>query len=239
MFKIQTTRSYSTIPMNGINDDKLSLKAKCLYVILFSVNNIKTLDDIKKLTSDSIEVIQEALNELILTGYVEKTENYTYKVNIIPNKKVATIVDVDSSVPFIDEAPIYVSSIQTPKPKDNKFTKMVNAVKEYTEDKALRDALISYFSARLHPDVDSRFAARGDLQIYQIKNILESLTATTGEDKVAIVKYCLEKQYFKFFDIPVKKTLDGVKSESYTQEEIENIRKRAEYLDSIGEQGTF
>lgn len=238
MFKIQTTKSYSTIPMNAINDSKLSLRAKCIYAILFSAHNIKSLGDIKNLTCDSIEVVQEAINELIATGYIEKTENYTYKVNIAPNKKVATITEVDSDMPYVHEMPSY-EPLAAPKPKDNKFTKMVNIIKEYTENGALRQALVEYFAARLHPDIDSRFASAGDLQIYQIKRILETLDNTKGNDKVAIVRYCLEKQYFKFFDLPEKKTLDGVKSGTYTQEEINDIKRRAEYLNSIGEQGTF
>ena len=38
---------------------------------------------------------------------------------------------------------------------------------------------------------------------------------------------------------PKKKTLDGVQSNTYTEADIEEIKRRAAELDALGEQGTF
>ena len=236
MFKLQTMTKYSTIPTYAILDDKLSLSAKGLYTLLFVKTDIVFLDDILKITTTSLDEIKNSLQELISLGYVEKATQGNYKVFIKANKNSATITDVDTSMPFVDDTPTSFAEFRAPKAKDNKFTKMVKIISEYTSDKELKDALINYFTARLSPDPDSRFAT-STLEIYKIKPILSSLD--TIQDKVESVNYSLEKQYFKFFEKPKKKTLDGVQSNTYTQADIDEIKRRAAELDAQGGQGTF
>lgn len=239
MFRMRTSLSYITIPSFGINDDKLSLAAKGLYAFLFSKGRTYegSYEQLKLTTSSTLEEIQQVVQELVNYGYIEiKNNEFFLSMKAVENKAIITPVN---NMPFLDVAPVEEKQkVQKPK-RLSLFDKILNSVRKFTEDEDLRQILMDYFVARLNPAPDSRFATIGKIQLWQVNSMLKQLSELEG-NKYDIVKYCLDNQYFKFFDIPERKTLDGVVSNSYTQEDIDDIQRRLNELKKeTGEKVTF
>jgi len=202
----QKDLTYVNIPKNVLQLSSLSLEAKGLYASLFAMRELPQKSD--------------ALTELMQWGLVEYTKSGDIKVKLRPNKTKTDTIPVEP--PHIE------------KKTTDKFSKMVQSVKDYTNEVELQEALINYFSLRMSPAQDSRFYQAGPIQTWQINMLLTQLNDIDG-DKLAAVQYCTKKQYFKFFPKPEQKTMDGVISHSYSKTEQQEIHEKLTSLQESGE----
>lgn len=137
------------------------------------------------LVKDDVKVLPELLDELEQAGYISLTEDAIVVQNGI-NEETAAEDDSD---------------IQA-------YADIIN--KRY-EDAELRSALKAYVRKRLFPKEDSRFY-NTEFKPYALNyllNVLDNLP-----DKVDVVNFCTEREYFKFFELD---PLDTVKSNTYAK----------------------
>ena len=137
------------------------------------------------LVKDDIKVLPELIDELVQAGYISLTEDTIVVQNGIKEDK-----------PVEDDSDI------------QQFADMIN--KRY-EDAELRSALKAYVRKRLFPKENSRFY-NTEFKPYALNyllNVLDNLP-----DKVDVVNFCTEREYFKFFELD---PLDTVKSNTYAK----------------------
>lgn len=244
MLKVHSNNNTTIIPIKALEDKALSLEAKALYLIIWTQDDLKnfSVDSLYTQTSSPIDIIQKAYNELVSSGYLTIKDDNTHiwmvpqKVTVPEEKELITKEVVET---IQDDIPFETSrEVKTKPKKPNKWEQIEQLVEEYTEDKDLRYSLKGYFLARMNPAQTSRFSVQGQIQLYQVKRLLEQLDACTG-DKIKIVEYCKENEYMKFFDLPKPKSFDGVKSESITPEEMDAIRKRWAEMEAQGKRTSY
>ncbi len=219
--KTQSQHSMVTMPKYAFEDANLTLAEKGLYATFFCENKSTFSADI---TSDE-EVA--AMKGLIQKGYVVKAKagsSYQYKVNFKPtaikDKVEPTIAEATEPTPVVAK-------------KKTKQEIVDSLVDEYTSDEKLRQVLKAYFHAR-HKKV-GRFA---EMSLWystdeDARRMLNQLNTIPG-DKYAIVKASLDGQFFKFFEQPESNvSTDGV-SNRYSQEEIEEFRRKAAEIQQNG-----
>jgi hypothetical protein len=137
------------------------------------------------LVKDNIKVLPELIDELVQAGYISLTEDTIVVQNGIKEDK-----------PTEDDSDI------------QQFADIIN--KRY-KDTELRSALKAYVRKRLFPKEDSRFY-NTEFKPYSLNymlNVLDNLP-----DKVDVVNFCTEREYFKFFELD---PLDTVKSNTYAK----------------------
>jgi hypothetical protein len=137
------------------------------------------------LVQDNAKVLPELIDELVQAGYISLTEDTIVVQNGIKEDK-----------PVEDDSDI------------QQFADMIN--KRY-EDAELRSALKAYVRKRLFPKENSRFY-NTEFKPYALNyllNVLDNLP-----DKVDVVNFCTEREYFKFFELD---PLDTVKSNTYAK----------------------
>ena len=137
------------------------------------------------LVKDDIKVLPELIDELVQAGYISLTEDTIVVQNGIKEDK-----------PVEDDSDI------------QQFADIIN--KRY-KDAELRSALKAYVRKRLFPKEDSRFY-NTEFKPYSLNymlNVLDNLP-----DKVDVVNFCTEREYFKFFELD---PLDTVKSNTYAK----------------------
>jgi hypothetical protein len=137
------------------------------------------------LVKDDIKVLPELIDELVQAGYISLTEDTIVVQNGIKEDK-----------PTEDDSDI------------QQFADIIN--KRY-KDVELRSALKAYVRKRLFPKEDSRFY-NTEFKPYSLNymlNVLDNLP-----DKVDVVNFCTEREYFKFFELD---PLDTVKSNTYAK----------------------
>ena len=219
MFKIKQSKTFVTMTNYHLKDINLSLEAKGFHSWLLSNdgNWSGNFNDILGFHYGLTQTqVIKILNELQSNGYIEiKGDDY-----IVNDKPI--------NVSKKDLKPIELNdTANETKAKPNLFTKCLDFINEYTEDEHLRKALTDYLSLRLNPGQDSRLAQYKLQYFNQWRNLLLTLDTMSG-DKVRIVEQSYTKQWGKFVDIAPNKTLDNVKSGSYTKEEMESFRKKLE-----------
>lgn len=89
--------------------------------------------------------------------------------------------------------------------------------------------LLHYFRTRLNPAPKSRFAEAFPLNIHNVINMLDELD-TFKANKIKSVEVSIAKQYYKFFEIEDDPLKQSVVSNTYTQEDIDNIKRRMDKL---------
>lgn len=230
-FKVKKSRTFTTITNYHLRDPELSLQAKGLQTWLLSCDPNWT-GDFEDILRFHINVqrtdLITTLNELKVMGYIDIDKDNNYIVNEKPiNKRNKDLTPIKLE----DE-------VNTTKPKDNLYTKCTNFVYDFTDDEHLQKALIEYLKMRLNPSQDSRLANYKINYLNQWKSIVYDLDNFSG-NKVKIVERSLKKQWAKFFDYEENKTRDGVKSNSYTKEEVEKFKQKALELQNKGEKGIF
>lgn len=230
-FKVQQHRTFVTMTDYHLKDGNLSIPAKGLQSWLLS--NPKEwngdFDDILNfhygLTQTDLISI---LNELQLNGYIT-VKNSTYTVNEKPknvqNKQLGKITLTNSA------------NQPTPK-KKSLYAKCYEFIEEFTEDEALRTSLRQYLALRMNPGQDSRLSGYPIQYFNQWRNILYTLDTLEG-DLVSIVDQSTKRHWAKFVDIPKTTALDGVQSNSYTEEEREKFRQKAQQIQEEGGTGIF
>ena len=137
------------------------------------------------LVKDDIKVLPELIDELVQAGYISLTEDTIVVQN-----------EIKEDEPVEDDSDI------------QQFADIIN--KRY-KDAELRSALKAYVRKRLFPKEDSRFY-NTEFKPYSLNymlNVLDNLP-----DKVDVVNFCTEREYFKFFELD---PLDTVKSNTYAK----------------------
>lgn len=137
------------------------------------------------LVKDDIKVLPELIDELVQAGYISLTEDTIVVQNGIKEDE-----------PTEDDSDI------------QQFADIIN--KRY-KDAELRSVLKAYVRKRLFPKEDSRFY-NTEFKPYSLNymlNVLDNLP-----DKVDVVNFCTEREYFKFFELD---PLDTVKSNTYAK----------------------
>jgi hypothetical protein len=215
MFSNENKITYITSPRYANDDISLSLSAKGLYILLHSFGRKKfDIDDIIALTSDNEQTVRQSLNELWKHGYIVKNKD-DFKTLVVPKQR-------ESAKPKDDIS----ENVSNRKPeKKNLFTQMIDMVKLYTTDIDLQQALIDYFTIRLHPPKESRYCdfEQNSIHKNQMKQMLYQLDTMKG-NKVEIVRNAIANQWLKFVDTATT-PFNGVKSNSYTEEEIAEIER--------------
>lgn len=233
MFKVKKSKTYITITSYHLKDINLSIEAKGLQSWLLSdfSNWDGTFEEIISLNSTlTRSQLINILNELQEKGYLEIDKNNNY---IIYDKPVNVKDKVFKPITLESDA----NSSETGK-KKNLYQKCDEAVRSYTQDEKLYNALIQYLKLRLNPGAGTRLASMPLQYFNQWRNQLFSLDTMKG-DKVKIVEQSIMKGWAKFVDLPETVSLDKVKSNSYTMEEIEEFKNRAKKLEEEGGKGIF
>lgn len=140
------------------------------------------------LVEDDVKVLPELIDELVQAGYISLTADTIVVQNGIKDKEEPAVVEDDSDI--------------------QAYADMIN--KRY-EDAELRSALKAYVRKRLFPKENSRFY-NTEFKPYALNyllNVLDNLP-----DKVDVVNFCTEREYFKFFELD---PLDTVKSNTYAK----------------------
>lgn len=137
------------------------------------------------LVEDDVKVLPELIDELVQAGYISLTEDTIIVQNGIKE----------------DE----------PAEDDSDIQQFVDIINKRYKDAELRSALKAYVRKRLFPKEDSRFY-NTEFKPYSLNymlNVLDNLP-----DKVDVVNFCTEREYFKFFELD---PLDTVKSNTYAK----------------------
>lgn len=246
--KTQGIRKMFTMPVDVLNDNRLSIGAKGLYTqLLYSNDDICSLEDLAKLTSTSEEELKTYFTELTTVGYVEITNKQAKLKNTAPK----SVDDVEEKV---KEAAEYAETVQAP--KLNIFDKIKLIIDSYNESDdvkitpAVKNLLLVYFEQRLNRV--GRFAEAGELHANQVRAMIGELISfhLSEEQELECIQLAIDKQWFKFVKPSVtpsattsklKSTFDKsqLQSGNYTLDDIAEIKKRAEALEASGEQGVF
>ena len=240
LLKTQGIRKMFTMPVDVLNDNRLSIGAKGLYTqILYSNDDICSLEDLTKLSTTPIEELKTYFEELTTVGYIEMNNKQAKLKNTAPK----TVENVEEKV---KEAKEYAETTQAPKLSIYDKIKMI--IESYTDlSTSVQNLLLVYFTKRLNKE--GRFATSDDLHANQVRAMIGELVSfhLSEEDELKCIQQSIDKQWFKFVpNIPV--TTDNkaprfdkskLVSGSYTLDDIAEIKKKAEALEASGEQGVF
>ena len=231
LIKVSDIKTMVTLPAYILDDERVSLSAKGLYVqICFSKNDILSLSDITTLANNTEEEITQYINELIDKGYLDyKNSTYSLKQKPITSKTIEkrNIKEVKES---IKEAEI------TPVVKKNKFDFIRDRVNASDFSTSVKVLLIDYFIKWLKGE--DRFEGQVlhknmvDGRIESLRSIREEFHLNQTELEKC-VKQSIENHWFKFVWPLAEKPNSNfdknvLTSGSYSSEEIEEIKRKAE-----------
>lgn len=243
--KTQGVRKMFTMPVDVLNDNRLSIGAKGLYTqLLYSNDDICSLEDLTKITATPIDELKKYFTELTTIGYVEINNKQAKLKNTAPK----AVENVEEQV---KEAEEYAETTQAPKLSIFDKIKLIidsyNTVDEVKITPAVKNLLLVYFEQRLAKT--GRFADAGDLHANQVKAMIGELVSfhLSEDQELECIQQSIDKQWFKFVKPNVatttslKSTFDKSKIQSgnYTLDDIAEIKKKAEALEASGEQGVF
>lgn len=228
-FKIKKN-NYCSIPKYHLLDDNLSLSAKGLMSWFLLNEWTGTYEALIKSTITEEGEIEKVIDELIVKGYLQITDT---GITVLEkaNKKLEQkplftkiLVYPDVTSPFVSSDisnQVSLSDIS----HTNLFQKCSNEIRKYTDDEELRNALYKYLKERLSPK-HPKLKDKKIKSVNEWKWVLRTLEAMEG-DKAYIVRRSTEKGWGKFVDVISR---DGVRSKSYSEKELEEMRNRIEKL---------
>ena len=238
LLKTQGIRKMFTMPVDVLNDNRLSIGAKGLYTqILYSNDDICSLEDLTKLSTTPIEELKAYFEELTTVGYIEMNNKQAKLKNTAPK----TVENVEEKV---KEAKEYAETTQAP--KLSIYDKIKLIIEGYDLSPNVQQLLLVYFEARLGKK--GRFAESDDLHANQVRAMIGDLVSfhLSEEDQITCIQTSIDKQWFKFIAPAAQPkaavpTFDKSKLQSgnYTIDDIAEIKKKAEALEATGEQGVF
>lgn len=226
LIKADKLKSIISLPAYILNDGRISLSAKGLYMQIYhSRDSILSIADIEKFTSSSIDEITNYINELVDSGYITKDKKDTF----VLNNQAKKVINADIKTELKDKtvAPIVKKNAL------EFITDTINAETEipYEETKNL---LIDYFVKWLHGE--GRFSAQQlhkNMVIGKIKSFVE--ICKTNKLNQAEMEKCIQqsidRQWFVFvYPLVNKSKFDksALVSGSYTMEEKAEIKRKAE-----------
>lgn len=178
-----------------------------------------------------------------LTTSDKETEGQVIQNFKVNNNKVNSNnrkVDTNSKELVAQSASTQFSFGHTKSKKESLYTKCVSLIDDYTTDTNLRIALIDYLKLLLQMQKDG-------YQLYtnSWKGLLNKLDREfDSSERLAVVRQSLERGYKSFFPVSSAKlnsknkdvlfAEEGVISEAYTKEELEELRKLDEERERNG-----
>ena len=236
---IPTHRGFTTIPSTILDDNRISMGAKGLYIQMFYSNKvINSLEDVADdLTTSTKEEIQSWFTELANIGYlVVKKDRCDLVIKTQGEKTVAKKLDEDAIKEFAEKK-------VEPEKTLNAYEKMVGLVTSYGQSEPVTQMLITYFERWLNKR--GRFVDADDLHGYVVRAKIGELISfhLSDEDMITCIQQSIDREWFKFVP-PEKKEFKAfdkseITSGSYTEEDIRKIKERAEAMNAEGKKGTF
>ena len=222
------------VPTEILEDNRLSLSAKGLYIQLLAKNEeIKSLNDISKYINGTEEDIELSYNELADNGYISVNKQGIGELLKKPKGERA----VQNNRDKVDDLKEYVKE---PTKKLSAYEKMVNIINGYDLSENVKQLLVTYFEKWLNKR--GRFSEADQLHGYIVRQKIGDLVSfhLSEDDQVACIQQSIDKEWYVF--VPIKQTAfdkSKLSSGTYTQKDIENIKSRAKELELNGERGTF
>lgn len=251
--KLPKDRGFITIPAIIFEDERLSIGAKGLYVQLFNSNNeINSLEDLTKLTTSTKEEIDAWFVELNEVGYISVNKDGSCSMNMKTQgeKTVARKLNKEAVEQFANK------TVEPQKPL-SKYDKIVGLITtQYDFPTNVKQLLIAYFEKRLSKK--GRFIEADELHSGTVRGMLGDLISfhMSEDDMITCIQQSIDKEWFKFVDHRLSsnpavntstnkassfKPFDksNITSGSYTEEEAQSIKERAEALEAEGKKGLF
>ena len=232
-----------TIQANIFDDSRVSLGAKGLFTQIYYCNkDISTLNDLLKYINNTEEELKALFEELVTTGYIVKTKTGFKLVTSVSNKDKQGIENVEE---VIKEANEYAEQTQ-PKALSifDKIKLIIDSYNTVDETKiapAVKNLLLIYFEQRLAKT--GRFSEAGDLHANQVRAMIGELVSfhLSEDQELECIQTAIDKQWFKFVKPTPKPTFDKtkIKSGTYSEADVEKLKKKAKLLEQNGEQGVF
>ena len=226
-----------TIQANIFDDSRVSLGAKGLFTQIYYCNkDISTLNDILKYVNNTEEELKTLFEELVTTGYIVKTKTGFKLVTSVSNKDKQGIENVEE---VVKEANEYAEQTQ---PKAlSIYDKIKLIIDSYELTQNVKNLLLVYFEARLSKK--GRFAEGDALHATQVRAMIGDLVSfhLSEDQELECIQKSIDMQWYKFVKPSPKPTFDKtqIQSGTYTEEAIEEIKKKAKILEQNGEQGVF
>lgn len=246
-------RDFMVLPALIFEDERLSIGAKGLYAQLYySSSSISSLEELTEVSTSTKEELDTFFDELIKIGYIviNKKGEAEFAIKTQNEKTVAK---------KIDEAQVeeFKNTVQEQPKVLNAYEKMVGLITSYKFNEAITNLLIQYFEAWMNKR--GRFADADPLHGYVVRAKINDLVSfkMSDDDMITCIQNSIDREWFKFVDQragsqpkvePKQKvntsshaTFDKtmISSGSYTEEDIQKIKERAEALDAEGKKGTY
>lgn len=229
-----------TIPSYILDDPNVSLGAKGLYVQLYYSNNsICSLNELLSTVNSTEDELKKYFQELADTGYITIKDNKCDLLQKAVSSRSKNKTDTE-------EAAVYAETVQ-PK-KLSAYEKMINMINSYSLSDNVKQLLITYFEKRMNKR--GRFAEADDLHGYIVRAMIGELVSfhLSEEDEIKCIQTSIDREWFKFVNPNTSSNNSGsnsifinenIESGTYTQDDIDEIKRRADELESIGEKGYF
>ena len=230
-----------TIPSYILDDPNVSLGAKGLYVQLYYSNNsICSLNELTSTVNSTEEELKKYFQELADTGYIVIKDNKCDLLQKAVSSRSKNKTDVE-------EAAVYAETVQ-PK-KLSAYEKMINLINSYSLTDNVKQLLITYFEKRMNKR--GRFSEAEDLHGYVVRAMIGELVSfhLSEEDEIKCIQTSIDREWFKFVNPNNSSSNTGgsnsifinenIESGTYTQEDIDEIKRKADELESLGEKGYY
>ena len=246
-------RDFMVLPALIFEDERLSIGAKGLYAQLYySSSSISSLEELTEVSTSTKEELDTFFDELIKIGYIviNKKGEAEFAIKTQNEKTVAK---------KIDEAQVeeFKNAVQEQPKVLNAYEKMVGLINSYNFNEKITNLLIQYFETWMNRR--GRFADADALHGYVVRAKINDLVSfkMSDDDMITCIQNSIDREWFKFVDqragsqpkVEPKQRVNTsshatfdktmISSGSYTEEDIQKIKERAEALDAEGKKGTY
>lgn len=246
-------RDFMVLPALIFEDERLSIGAKGLYAQLYySSSSISSLEELTEVSTSTKEELDTFFDELIKIGYIviNKKGEAEFAIKTQNEKTVAK---------KIDEAQVeeFKNTVQEQPKVLNAYEKMVGLINSYNFNEKITNLLIQYFETWMNRR--GRFAEADALHGYVVRAKINDLVSfkMSDDDMITCIQNSIDREWFKFVDqragsqpkVEPKQRVNTsshatfdktmISSGSYTEEDIQKIKERAEALDAEGKKGTY
>ena len=222
----------------------ISLGAKGLYAMLFYMNkNISSLDDIVEYSNTSKEDTIKYYDELVNAGFIV-ISNTRNGMKVELKREPARLKQIEESKELSEESKELVNEEKT----TSKYEKIEKIIKAYDLPDNVKNLLVSYFEKWLNKR-DS-FEKAPELHSYIVMEVINKFIALelSEADMIKSIRKSTEKGWHNFYN-PNEGRMsnsttsmfdkNSLESGTWTLEDREKARKRAEELQNSGAKGYF
>ena len=245
-------RDFMVLPALIFEDERLSIGAKGLYAQLYySSSGISSLEELTSVSTSSKEELDTLFDELVKIGYIvlNKKGEAEFVIKTQNEKTVAKKVDEAQLEEF-------KNTVQEQPKVLNAYEKMVGLITSYKFNEKITNLLIQYFENWMNRR--GRFADADQIHGYIVRAKINDLVSfkMSDDDMITCIQNSIDREWFKFVDqregtqpkVAPKPTNTSshinfdkttITSGSYTEDDIQKIKERAESLDAEGKKGTY